>query len=636
MRNRYTLAAALTLALAMTACSRTNDPAPVPVRTGSSRVALIMATQLPAIDHVTLTTTDGVTTVSQAMTPVDPTHFAATVDLLPAGTYTLTADAWADPADTTLVASGSASGVVITSGGTTSVLISMLEANPPTGPTVKIPQIDSLVASPSPVTAGGDVAVSVAAHSPEGHALTFLWADSCEGGAHGTFADPTATSTTWTSPTTSGFCELSVTVSDATNSTSVTAFIPIFVAEPALGAADVVAVLDTFPIVVVSTVDAFIVSSEPAPAGLSVGITANVVASASDPDGDAVTFLWTSNPECPGTFSPSATDASITFHTDDPNALCTLTLTVTDAQGNTVTATIVLTENLCLGVTCPPASDLCHVAGTCDKATGLCSAETPVTCPPASDVCHVAGTCDVSTGACGPETPVTCPAGLVCQVPAGCVDLCAGVTCTASDVCHVAGTCDPATGTCGPETPVTCPAGEVCDPANGQCTADLCVNVTCPPASDLCHVAGTCNPMTGVCSNETPVVCQAGQTCDLSSGQCVANCVLNPCPPASDVCHVAGTCDVGTGECSPETAVVCPAPQVCEVSAGGCVDKCAGVTCTATDLCHVAGTCNQSTGTCGPETVKFCPSGTVCSPFDGKCHLLPPPHPKAGVRSAGR
>src|SRR5216684_665797 len=27
-------------------------------------------------------------------------------------------------------------------------------------------------------------------------------------------------------------------------------------------------------------------------------------------------------------------------------------------------------------------------------------------------------------------------------------DLCAGVTCTASDQCHVAGTCDPATGMC--------------------------------------------------------------------------------------------------------------------------------------------------------------------------------------------
>jgi hypothetical protein len=366
MSMRYTLAMASAMAMAMGACSGMPAPVSTTAASGSARIALMSVAQVPAIDHVTLTITGASVPMKEGMTKVDEkeTQYAATVDSIPAGTYTFTADAWAEPAETTLVATGAATGVVIIAGGSASVIITMHEVNPAPGPTRKMPQIDTLTASSSPVGVGGVVGVSVSAHSPEGHSLTYVWSDGCDG-AQGAFADATVASTTWTAPATSMSCLLSVMISDATDSSSVTAFLPIFVAELPPGPADVTAVLDTFPIVVVGTADTFIVTSEPAPQGLNLGITAKVVALGSDPDGDTVTLLWTSNPECSGTFTHTADD-EVTFHTDDPKALCTLTLTTTDSRGNSVAATIMLTENLCAGVTCPAGQ-------VCNPADGQCT-----------------------------------------------------------------------------------------------------------------------------------------------------------------------------------------------------------------------------------------------------------------------
>ena len=75
------------------------------------------------------------------------------------------------------------------------------------------------------------------------------------------------------------------------------------------------------------------------------------------------------------------------------------------------------------------------------------------------------------------------------------------------------------------------------------------------PASDQCHVAGTCSPATGVCSDPVApdgTACSDGDLCTqgdaCQSGTCTgANPVV--CT-ASDQCHVAGVCDPGTGTCS--------------------------------------------------------------------------------------
>jgi hypothetical protein len=79
------------------------------------------------------------------------------------------------------------------------------------------------------------------------------------------------------------------------------------------------------------------------------------------------------------------------------------------------------------------------------------------------------------------------------------------VTCTQSDQCHATGTCNPATGLCSNPIRVD---GTACNDGNACTQGDVCqagvcsggAPLTCNP-SDQCHVAGTCNPGTGICSN---------------------------------------------------------------------------------------------------------------------------------------
>src|SRR5579883_713036 len=79
---------------------------------------------------------------------------------------------------------------------------------------------------------------------------------------------------------------------------------------------------------------------------------------------------------------------------------------------------------------------------------------------------------------------------------------------------HVAGTCNPTTGACS-NPPVA--DGTACNDGNACTRVDACQSGTCTgtnvvtcTAQDQCHVAGTCNTTTGVCSNPTAA---DGTTC---------------------------------------------------------------------------------------------------------------------------
>jgi len=119
---------------------------------------------------------------------------------------------------------------------------------------------------------------------------------------------------------------------------------------------------------------------------------------------------------------------------------------------------------------------------------------------------------------------VVCDDGNACTVGDRCQEgNCTSGTatvCTASDQCHVAGTCDPATGTCSNPSAANgtscsdgnaCTVGDTCQ--EGNCTSGTATVCT---ASDQCHVAGTCDPSTGVCSNPNKTdgsACHDGSAC---------------------------------------------------------------------------------------------------------------------------
>jgi hypothetical protein len=379
---RLNLAFAMALSAALAGCSEGTRKSEPLLKTGFAKVALTVA-DLAAIDHVTLTITGGAVPITKTMAKVDDTHYSAPNDAIPVGTYQYTADAYADPAGTELVLTGHTV-VAIRPDQTALVAIVLRDPTRPVGETRRLPVIDGLSASSASLMTDAVAAVVATAHSPESHELAYLWTDRCEGGARGAFADSAAAATSWTAPSVPGVCQLSVSVGDAANMSSVTAYMAVVVTD-AHAPPTVIAVVDTYPMVALGTTEAVIVSANP-PAGLMVGITADLVATGADADGSPVTFAWTST--CGGTFSPGAASGTVRFHTDDPRAMCALSVVVADnsTPANTIRGTVVIEgggADRCFGVICPPASDVCHIASTCDPTTGTAALGARSSVPPA-------------------------------------------------------------------------------------------------------------------------------------------------------------------------------------------------------------------------------------------------------------
>jgi cysteine-rich repeat protein len=283
------------------------------------------------------------------------------------------------------------------------------------------------------------------------------------------------------------------------------------------------------------------------------------------------------------------------------------------------------------GTTCNDGNS-CTQTDSCQA--GACTGANPVTCS-ASDQCHIVGTCNPATGVCSNPAAAdgtTCNDGNSCTQTDTCqTGACTGanpVTCTASDQCHVAGTCNPTSGVCS--NPVA-PTGTACNDGNACTQTDTCSNGACSGANpitcaalDQCHVAGTCDTATGTCSNPNiadGTTCNDGNSCTQTdtcqTGACTG---ANPVTcTASDQCHVAGTCDTTTGTCSNPAATdgtTCDDGDGCTQTDACQTGACAGgnpVVCTASDQCHDVGTCDSLTGMCSNPALV---DGTACDDSD--------------------
>ena len=174
-------------------------------------------------------------------------------------------------------------------------------------------------------------------------------------------------------------------------------------------------------------------------------------------------------------------------HTPGAMGTCAVTTGGSCNDGNACTQTDTCQAGVCTGanpVDLRRASDQCHVAGTCNPATGACSnpakaerhrlqrrqrlhadrhlpgrhlhGREPGRPARASDQCHVAGHLQpgdrrlLEPGQARRHAPATTATPARRPTPARPASAPARTrsTCTASDQCHVAGTCDPATGVC--------------------------------------------------------------------------------------------------------------------------------------------------------------------------------------------
>jgi len=140
----------------------------------------------------------------------------------------------------------------------------------------------------------------------------------------------------------------------------------------------------------------------------------------------------------------------------------------------------------------------------------------------------------------GNETDVDCGGGT-------CMTCALGKSCGASSDC-MSGYCDPSSHKCAcGGVGQACCGGAQCTQVADLCTgaiscssANICVQaspVTCPPATDDCHAAGSCSPSSGMCSAQTPL---NGTTCNRA---------------ANDQCWVANTSTCSSGTCSGGTHV---------------------------------------------------------------------------------
>jgi len=211
-------------------------------------------------------------------------------------------------------------------------------------------------------------------------------------------------------------------------------------------------------------------------------------------------------------------------------------------------------NTFCTDDACNPVSGCFHPAHSCDDnnpctddacdpVAGCVYTNNTAACEE-SNLCTTGDTC--SGGLCVPGAPVDCNDNNVCTTDScdprfGCghvdnTNFCNdGNACTIEDMC-VGGICQPGfsvtcndnnvctTDTCVPQTGcVYANATGPCDDGNACTTQEVCVNgtcqlglgVTCSP-SDQCHVAGTCDPVTGACSNPAApngTVCSDGNPC---------------------------------------------------------------------------------------------------------------------------
>lgn len=323
------------------------------------------------------------------------------------------------------------------------------------------------------------------------------------------------------------------------------------------------------------------------------GAVVNLGVFASDPQGGALSFVWTApagSSFVAGSQVDSIANGTSFIQWTAPATLVPsmpVTVAITSAaSGLTTTHTITLRPaNPCIG----------KLAGdTCDTGN-LCVAR-------GTETCSAAGVCQGGT---------------------------ATVTCTAQGACFDAGTCNPNTGAC------TNP--QKAD--NTSCSADACLPAACQAGVCTPGTAVTCTGPAGICHTAT------GATCSTVNNAPVCNYPVTAGAACSaDLCNPA-TCSVG-GACVPGTPVTCASPGLCETAAaatcnpatGACsypadtgaactpspVPACSsGFACTAAKACVGVQDCTQNSATC-------CTGAATCNPVTKACQV-PVPTPTAAV-----
>ena len=601
--NAALAAAVALLAIGAAGCGGTGNSAQA-TSTGSARVAIASPQLSATVASVQLTISAG---TGPAFTPIvdnlsqSASGWTAYVTGIPVGPgRNFNVVAMDASGNTLFTGSGTAD---IIAGALATVVININSSSTGTPFNTSSPVIDYVSASATLVAPGGTVRLGASATDPDPTAtLSYQWQAAC-----GTFDTPTSSAATWTAPGSAQNCQISLTVTNNSGS-AVTAYLVINVG---------VTTGDVLVTVTGSTTAAPVITAMTGKVTYGTTEQGDLSVVAADPGGYTLSYAWSSN--CKNlTFNTSGSYTVTTPHYSNPDLTlaCVITVTVTDAQGGSVTGVIsvppapafqtgpVITSTVQPSVD-PNDPNRAEVVSPGDAVMLGAQATDPQGNNLKFAWSATAGTLSGQMdSAKAPWKSV-----VVYNVPsplAATMQVTLTVTDTANNeyATHVftfKGSAS--TNPCAGQADGTaCNDGNKCN-TNETCQGGVCKGtaVVCT-ASDQCHAAGTCDPTSGTCSNP-PVTdgsaCNDGNACTTSdvcaAGVCMGAAVT--CK-ASDQCHVAGTCDPTSGACSNPTAA----------NGTACND---GNACTQTDTCQA--------GVCAGSNPVVCTGGATCNPATGTC-----------------
>jgi hypothetical protein len=266
------------------------------------------------------------------------------IGALPVGSnYTFHVSAF--DSSNTVQYTGDASPIAILKDQVTTVIITAQQAAASVPFKNAVPIIDSLVLSSTSVVPGATITAKATAHDPDaGDTIAFAW--SAAPGPDG-FSAPTAATTGWTAPAAEGDQTLTLKVTDnhgASTSASVVVHVS---ASNGRGQADVNVRFNTWPVVT---------DLVAAPSYIVPGSPTSLTVTASDADGDALSFVWTSS--CASAvFSAAAAATAVTLPVGATDTSCDLTVTVSDSKGGSTTGQTTLPVGKPVAVQAPVITD---------------------------------------------------------------------------------------------------------------------------------------------------------------------------------------------------------------------------------------------------------------------------------------
>ena len=322
------LGALATLAV-FAACSQHEDPA------SAGSADLTVKTLLSAANVTAVTATISGPALpaprSVALSSSSTGTWGALIGALPAGTgYVFNVSA--TDVNSVVQYTGAASNVTIVPSVVTAVVITAQQAVAPTPFQNSVPVIDALVLSSTSVAPGATITAAVTAHDPDaGDTLTYAWTVSPA--KSGVFSAPTAATTNWTAPTTTGAYTLTIAVTDSHSATTSASVVVNVSTANATGQASLTVDLNTWPVVT---------NMVAAPSYLVLGQPTKLTAVASDSDGDPLTYAWTSTCAA-GTFSAAAGSATtFTLPAGDTDVSCAFSVAISDGRGGSTSGQVTL------------------------------------------------------------------------------------------------------------------------------------------------------------------------------------------------------------------------------------------------------------------------------------------------------